>query len=43
MRLLLVSNSTLHGQGYLDHCAEDIRSFFGSARRIGFVPFALAD
>lgn len=43
MRLLLVSNSTLHGQGYLDHCAEDIRSFFGPARRIGFVPFALAD
>jgi len=43
MRLLLVSNSTLHGQGYLDHCADEIRSFFGTVRRIGFVPFALHD
>lgn len=44
MRLLLVSNSTLHGQGYLDHCAAEIAEFFGPARGpLGFVPFALAD
>lgn len=43
-RLLLVSNSTLHGQGYLDHCADEIRSFLGSGvKRVRFVPFALAD
>ena len=28
-RLLLISNSTLHGSGYLDHCAEAIASFLG--------------
>jgi dipeptidase E len=43
-RALLVSNSTLHGQGYLDHCVAEIRSFLGTAvRRILFVPFALQD
>lgn len=43
-RLLLVSNSTLHGQGYLDHCADEIREFLGEGRkRVRFVPFALAD
>lgn len=43
MRLLLVSNSTLHGQAYLDHCAGELCSFFGPARQLGFVPFALHD
>lgn len=28
-RLLLVSNSTLHGGGYLGHCQEHIKSFLG--------------
>lgn len=28
-RLLLVSNSTLHGGGYLDHCEQNISDFFG--------------
>jgi dipeptidase E len=42
-RLLLVSNSTLHGQGYLDHCAAELVAFLGAARRVVFVPFALAD
>lgn len=41
MRLLLVSNSTLHGSGYLDHCAEEIRDFLGERERVLFVPFAL--
>ena len=43
-RLLLVSNSTLHGQGYLDHCAAQIQEFLGAgARRVLFVPYALHD
>ncbi|CAB1329193.1 unnamed protein product [Coregonus sp. 'balchen'] len=28
-RLLLVSNSTLHGGGYLEHCQQQIKDFFG--------------
>lgn len=43
-RLLLVSNSTLHGSGYLDHCQENISDFFGkSVSRVLFVPYALHD
>ena|SRR5437762_11668882 len=42
-RLLLLSNSTNHGQGYLDHAMEDIRALLGPARRLLFVPFALHD
>jgi dipeptidase E len=44
MRLLLVSNSTLHGSGYLDHCAAAIAAFLGaSVKRVLFVPYALFD
>jgi dipeptidase E len=43
MRLLLLSNSTQHGQGYLDHAMPEIRDFLGSVRRLVFVPFALHD
>ena len=43
MRLLLLSNSTNFGEKYLDHAIAEVRSFFGPVRRIGFVPFALAD
>ena len=43
MRLLLLSNSTNHGGGYLDHAEALIREHFGSARRVLFVPFALSD
>ena len=44
MRLLLVSNSTLYGGGYLDHCAGAITSLLGpSTRRVLFVPYALFD
>ncbi len=44
MRLLLISNSTLYGGGYLDHCAEAIGSFLGrSAGRVLYVPYALFD
>jgi dipeptidase E len=42
-RLLLFSNSTNHGEGYLDHAAGPIREFLGPVRRLVFVPFALKD
>ena len=42
-RLLLVSNSTLYGSGYLDHAAAEIRDFLRGVNRILFIPFALAD
>jgi dipeptidase E len=42
-RLLLISNSTNHGQGYLDHVLAEIDDFLGSERRLVFVPFALKD
>ena len=42
-RLLLISNSTLHGSGYLDHAEQEIRDVLGSAKRVLFVPFALHD
>ncbi len=42
-RLLLISNSTMHGQGYLDYCMAAIGDFLGDRRRIAFVPFALFD
>lgn len=43
-RLLLISNSTLHGGGYLDHAAAEIGEFLGTqVERVLFVPFALRD
>jgi dipeptidase E len=42
-RLLLLSNSTNHGQGYLDHAMPEILQLFAGVRRIVFVPFALQD
>ena len=42
-RLLLISNSTLHGGGYLDHAEPEIRESLGSSKRVLFVPFALYD
>ena len=42
-RLLLISNSTLHGSGYLDHAASEIADFLGDAKRVLFVPYALHD
>jgi len=43
MNLLLLSNSTNHGGGYLDHAEAEIRALFEGAGRILFVPFALHD
>jgi dipeptidase E len=42
-RLLLISNSTLHGSGFLDHAEAEIRDFLGAIKRVLFVPFALHD
>jgi dipeptidase E len=42
-RLLLISNSTLHGGGYLDHAEREIRQALGAIKRVLFVPFALHD
>lgn len=41
--LLLVSNSTCHGHGYLEHCEAEIREILGARQRVLFFPFALAD
>src|ERR1700758_3251204 len=40
-RVLLISNSTLYGSGYLDHAEGEILDFLGRAKRIAFVPFAV--
>ena len=42
-QILLISNSTLYGSGYLDHAAEEIRDFLGKVERVLFVPYALND
>src|ERR1044072_9817024 len=42
-RVLLISNSTLYGSGYLDHAAAEICDFLGSVKSILFVPYALYD
>jgi dipeptidase E len=43
MHILLISNSTLYGSGYLDHAEDEIRSFLGDIKRVLFVPYALFD
>lgn len=42
-RVLLISNSTLYGSGYLDHAEGEIRDFLGNTGEVLFVPFALYD
>jgi dipeptidase E len=42
-RVLLISNSTLFGSGYLDHAEQEIRDFLGDIKRVLFIPFALYD
>lgn len=39
-KLLLISNSTLHGSGYLDHCSEEIKQFLKNKKSILFIPYA---
>jgi dipeptidase E len=40
-RLLLISNSTAYGSGYLDHAESEIKDFLQGVSRVVFVPFAL--
>lgn len=43
-KLLLISNSTQFGEGYLDYCAEEIKDFLGTEiKTVLFVPFASGD
>src|SRR5262245_63805202 len=42
-RVLLISNSTLYGSGYLDHAAAEICDFLGDLKSVLFVPYALYD
>src|SRR5215471_15941675 len=42
-RLLLISNSTLYGRGYLDHVADEIRDFVETISHVLFVPYAVYD
>ena len=38
--LLLISNSTLHGSGYLDHCVDEICKFLKNRKTVLFIPYA---
>jgi dipeptidase E len=42
-KVLLISNSTVYGHGYLDHVESEVKSFLDRARRVLFFPFALHD
>jgi dipeptidase E len=42
-RILLISSSTCHPTGYLDHAEPEIRDFLGATRRVLFFPWALRD
>lgn len=41
--VLLISNSTQYGHGYLDHAEPEIRSVLQNVKRVLFVPYALKD
>ena len=43
MELLLLSNSTNHGWGYLEHALTEVADFLSGVRKLIFVPYALAD
>ncbi|GAB4141297.1 MAG: hypothetical protein Fur0037_08080 [Planctomycetota bacterium] len=42
-RLFLISNSTMHGRRYLEHCRDEMAAFLEGRPRVAFVPYALAD
>jgi dipeptidase E len=42
-RVLLISNSTLYGGGYLDHAETEIRDFIDTISEVLFIPYALYD
>ena len=39
-RLLLLSNSTTHGYGYLEHAKDMFKNFYKDIKKITFVPYA---
>jgi len=41
--LLLLSNSSLHGMGFLEHALDAIAAFLDGRTTVHFAPFALAD
>ncbi|MGW2176804.1 dipeptidase PepE [Streptomyces sp. NPDC001732] len=43
MNLLLLSNSTQYGRGYLEHALDTVTAFLPDEARLAFVPYALAD
>jgi dipeptidase E len=43
MNLLLLSNSTVSGMGYLEHSLPALKAFLGDERIVHFVPYALAN
>ncbi|MFI6872459.1 dipeptidase PepE [Streptomyces sp. NPDC050400] len=43
MNLLLLSNSTQYGRGYLEHALDTVTGFLPPKARLAFVPYALAD
>jgi len=43
MQLLLLSNSTNHGQGYLEHALPEVLAFLHGVTELTFVPFAGSD
>lgn len=40
---LLISNSTSHGSGYLDHCEDAIKNYLGDMKEVLFIPYASPD
>ena len=42
-RILLISNSTQFGHGYLDHCEEAITAMVDKPATVAFIPYALKD
>jgi dipeptidase E len=41
--LLLLSNSVVHGRGYLEHAIEAVEAFLAGRKTVHFIPWALAD
>ncbi len=41
--LVLISSSTVHGRGYLDHVEKELREFLEGVSDLLFVPYALHD
>jgi dipeptidase E len=42
-RTVLISSSTVHGSGYLDHAEAEISRILGTSSRVLFIPHALFD